>query len=98
MTFRHMIDNDSQVVDCAYCQTKGEGAVKLSKRMSQIYYGLSRRIIRRNLNSMKQQQKGRQLFQNKAALRPIRASKVQERHHVEGIMWIFLAWLACRPR
>ena len=42
----------SQVVDRAYCQTKGEGAVKLSKQMSQIYCGLSRRIIQRNLNSM----------------------------------------------
>ena len=73
----------SQVVDRAYCQTKGEGAVKLSKQMSQIYCGLSRRIIQRNLNSMKQQQKVRPLFQNKAPLRPIRASKVQERHQVD---------------
>ena len=70
----------SLVVDRAYCQTKGEGAVKLSKQMSQIYCGLSRRIIQRNLNSIKQQQKVRPLFQNKAPLRPIRASKVQIRH------------------
>ena len=40
----------SQVVDRAYCQTKREGAVKLSKQMSQNYCGLSRRIIQRNLN------------------------------------------------
>lgn len=32
---------------------------------------------------MKQQQKVRPLFQNKAPLRPIRASKVQERHQVD---------------
>ena len=73
----------SQVVDRAYCQTKGEGAVKLSKQMSQIYCGLSRRIIQRNLNSIKQQQRVRPLFQNKAPLRPIRASKVQIRHQVD---------------
>ena len=47
------------------------------------YCGLSRRIIQCNLNSMKQQQKVRPLFQNKAPLRPIRASKVQERHQVD---------------
>ena len=73
----------SQIVDRAYRQTKGEGAVKLSKQMSESYYGLSRRIIQRNLNSMKQQQKVRPLFQNKSPLRPIRASKVQERHQVD---------------
>ena len=78
----------SQVVDRAYCQTKGEGAVKLSKQMSQIYCGLSRRIIQRNLNSMKQQQKVRPLFQNKAPLRPIRASKVQERHQVDLVSMV----------
>ena len=48
--------------------------------MSQIYCGLWRRIIQRNLNSIKQQQKVRPLFQNKVPLRPVRASKVQERH------------------
>ena len=62
---------------------KGEGAKKLSKQMSQIYGGLSRRIIQQSLNSMKQQQKVRPLFQNKAPLRPIRASKVQERRQVD---------------
>ena len=64
----------SQLVDSAYYETKGEGAKKLSKQMSQIYRGLSRRIIQHSLNSMKQQQKVRPLFQNKAPLRPIRAS------------------------
>ena len=48
--------------------------------MSQIYCGLERRIIQRNLSSIKQQQNVRPLFQNKVPLRPVRASKVQERH------------------
>ena len=51
--------------------------------MSQVYRGLSRRIIQHSLNLMKQKQKFRPLFQNKAPLRPIRASKVQERHQVD---------------
>ena len=54
----------SQLVDSAYYETKGEGAKKFSKQMSQIYRGLSRRIIQHSLNSMKQQQKVRPLFQN----------------------------------
>ena len=81
----------SQLVDSAYYETKGEGAKKLSKQMSQIYRGLSRRIIQHSLNSMKQQQKVRPLFQNKAPLRPIRtirASKVQERHQVDLVSMV----------
>ena len=70
----------SQLVDRASCPTKGEGAGKLSKQMSQIYCGLSCRIIQRNLSSIKQKQKVRPLFQNKVPFRPVRASKVQERH------------------
>ena len=54
-----------QLVDRASCQTKGEGAGKLNKEMSQIYCGLSRRIIQRSLTSIKQKQKVRPLFQNK---------------------------------
>ena len=46
----------SQLLDSAYYETKGEGAKKLSKQMSQIYRGLSRRIIQHSLNSMKQKQ------------------------------------------
>ena len=34
----------SQLVDSAYYETKGEGAKNLSKKMSHIYRGLSRRI------------------------------------------------------
>lgn len=49
----------SQLVDCAYDEAKGEGAKKLTKRMSQLYSGLSRQIIQQNLNSLKQQQKVR---------------------------------------
>ena len=56
--------------------------------MSQIYRGLSRRIIQRSLDSMKPQQKLRPLFQNKAPLRPIRASKVQERHQVDLVSMV----------
>ena len=37
---------------------------------------------------MKQQQKFRPLFQNKAPLRPIRASKVQERHQVDLVSMV----------
>ena len=78
----------SQLVDSAFYETKGEGAKKLSKQMSQIYRGLSRRIIQHNLNSMKQPQKVKPLFQNKAPLRPIRASKVQERHQVDLVSMV----------
>ena len=78
----------AQLVDSAYEETKGEGAEKLRNHMSQLYCGLSRRIIQRNLNSMKQQQKVRPLFQNKAPLRPIKASRVQERHQVDLVSMI----------
>ena len=78
----------SQLVDSAYYETKGEGAKTLSKKMSQIYRGLSRRIIQRSLDSMKQQQKLRPLFQNKAPLRPIRASKVQERYQADLVSMV----------
>ena len=37
---------------------------------------------------MKQQQKVRPLFQNKAPLRPIKASKVQERHQVDLVSMV----------
>ena len=60
----------------------------MSKQMSQIYRGLSRRIIQHGLNSMKQQQKIRYLFQNKAPLRSFRASKVRERHQVDLVSMI----------
>ena len=70
----------SQLVDRASCQTKGEGGEKLSKERFQIYCGLSRRIIQRNLSLIKQQRKVRPLFQNQEPLRPLRASKVQKRH------------------
>ena len=43
----------SQLVNSAYHETKGEGAKKLKRQMSHTYCGLSRRIIQRNLNSMK---------------------------------------------
>ena len=52
----------SQLVDSAYYDTKGEGAKKLSTQMSQIYRGLSRRILQHGLNSVKHQQKVRPLF------------------------------------
>ena len=66
----------SKIVDCAYQETKGDGAVKLKIHTSYQCTGISRRIIQANLNSMKQNQKVRPLFQNKAPLRPIKASKV----------------------
>ena len=56
--------------------------------MSQIYCGLDRRIIQRNLSSIKQQQNVRPLFQNKVPLRPVRASKVQERHQGDLVIMV----------
>ena len=56
--------------------------------MSQIYRGLSRRIIQHSLHSVKQQQKVRPLFQNKAPFRLIRASKVQERLQVDVVSMV----------
>ena len=58
----------------------------IKKRMihtSYQYTGISRRIIQANLNSRKQNQWVRPLFQNKAPLRPIKASKAQEMHQVD---------------
>ena len=78
----------SQLVDGAYYETKSEGTKKLSKQMSQIHHGLLRRVIQHSLNSLKQQQKIRPLFQNKAPLRPIRTSKVQERHQVDLVSMV----------
>ena len=56
--------------------------------MSEIYRGLSRRIIQHSLNSMRQQQKIRPPFQNKVPLQPIRALKVQERHQVDLVSMV----------
>ena len=78
----------SQLVNGAYYETKSEGTKKLSKQMSQIYHGLLRRVIQHSLNSLKQQQKIRPLFQNKAPLRPIRTSKVQEIHQVDLVSMV----------
>lgn len=73
----------SKIVNYVYQETKGDGAAKLKIHASHQYSGISRRIIQANLNSMKQNQKVRRLFQNKAPLRPIKACKVQERHQVD---------------
>ena len=64
-------------------QSKGDGALKLSKSIRHGYSALSRNFIQKNLNVMKETQKIRPLFQNKASLRPIKAGKVQERHQVD---------------
>ena len=61
----------SKIVNCVYQETKGDGAAKLKIHASHQYSGISRRIIEANLNSMKQNQKVRPLFQSKALLRPI---------------------------
>ena len=47
------------------------------------YSGLSRNAIQKKLNVMKQHQKLRPLFQNKAPLRPIKVCRMQERHQVD---------------
>ena len=73
----------SKIVDCVFQETKGDGAAKLKIQTSHQYSGISRRIIQANLNSMKQNQKVRPLFQNKAPLKPIKAHRVQERHQVD---------------
>ncbi len=71
------------IVDRVYHETKGDGARKLKLHTSHHYSGLSRNAIQKNLNVMKQPQKLRPLFQNKAPLRPIKACRVQERHQVD---------------
>ena len=71
------------IVDSIYQETKGDGARKLKLHTSHHYSGLSRNVIQKYLNVMKQPQKLRPLFQNKAPLRPIKACKVQERHQVD---------------
>ena len=81
----------SQLVNSAYHETKGEGAKKLNIQMSHTYCGLLRRIIQRNLNSTKRQQKVRPLF-------IIRRLSDQSKHpkYNKGIKWILLVWLACQ--
>lgn len=71
------------IIDCAYQETKGDGARKLKLHTSYHYCGFSRDVIQNKLNAMKQCQKLRPLFQNKAPLRPIKAIRVQERHQVD---------------
>lgn len=73
----------SSIVECYYGESKGDGALKLVNNIRHIYSGVSRNKIQKNLNVMKEPQKIRPLFQNKASLRPIKASKVQERHQVD---------------
>ena len=73
----------SIVIHSYYDQSKGDGALKLSKSIRHKYSDLSRNCIHKNLNVMKETQKIRPLFQNKAPLRPIKAGKVQERHQVD---------------
>ena len=80
----------SQLVNSVYHETKGEGAKKLNGQISHTYCGLWRRIIQRNLNSMKQQTKSETLFYNKAPLRPIKASKIQERYQVDLVSMVSL--------
>ena len=50
------------IVDCAYQETKGDGARKLKLHTSHLYSGLSRNIIQNKVNVMKQPQKLRPLF------------------------------------
>jgi len=71
-----------EIIDGVY-EEKGNGARKMRSQMSHLYCGLSRRLIQNNLNMMKQPQKVRPLFKNKAPLRPIKAYKVHERHQVD---------------
>ena len=73
----------SSIVHSYYDESKGDGALKLSKSIRHRYSGLSQNFIQKNLNVMKETQKIRPLFQNKAPLRPIKAGKVQERHQVD---------------
>ena len=63
------------IADCAYQETKGDGARKLKLHTSYLYSGLSRNIIQNKLNVTKQPQKLRPLFQNKAPLRPIKRAE-----------------------
>ena len=55
----------------------------LSKSIRNTYSGLSRKSGQKNFNGMKEAQKIRRPFQNKATLRHIKADKVQERHEVD---------------
>lgn len=73
----------SSIVHSYFDESKGDGALKLSKTIRHRYSGLSRNFIQKNLNVMKETQKIRPLFQNKAPLRPIKAGQVHERHQVD---------------
>ena len=73
----------SSIVHSYYDESKGDGPLKLSKPIRHRYSGLSRNFIQKNLNVMKETQKIRPLFQNKAPLCPIKAGEVHERHQVD---------------
>ena len=73
----------SSIVHSYFDESKGDGALKLSKTIRHRYSGLSRNFIQKNLKVMKETQKIRPLFQNKAPLRPIKAGQVHERHQVD---------------
>ena len=81
----------SQLVNSAYHETNSEGAKKLNRQMSHTYCGLSRRIIQRNLNSMKQQQKVRPFF----IIRRL-SDQSKQLKYKKGIKWILLVWSACQ--
>ena len=71
------------IIVTTYKETKGDGARKLKIHASHHYSGLYRSVIQTKLNAMKQPQKLRPLFQNKAPLRPVKACRLQERHRVD---------------
>ena len=73
----------SSIVHSYFDESKGDGALKLSRTIQHRYSGLLRNFIQKNLNVMKETQKIRPLFQNKAPLRPIKAGQVHERHQVD---------------
>ena len=55
----------SSIVHGYYDQSKGDGALKLSKTIRHRYGGLSRNFIQKNLNVMKETQKIRPIFQTR---------------------------------
>lgn len=61
-----------------YDRSKGSGARKLYKTITQVYCGVSEREIQAILNTLEVRQKLKPKFTNKAPLRPVQSSRVWE--------------------
>ena len=77
-------ESDMKNIVChAFDQTKGAGPRKLQKHLSQAYSGISENTLKKQLDTSEKYQMLSARFQNKVAIRPIRAKEVHARHQID---------------